>query len=236
MIVAAIIGVLFLFGVFDEEEVTAPPILVIPPESTVPPQETTTTVEETTTTVEETTTTVEETTTTVEETTTTEAPTTTTEPSTTTTAPPETTTSTIPVTPTIPVAPPETIAVLGQFVEAFNTAVAGYDYDWLFDHLNPIVLEAYGETECRVTVETKIANIEDLALAGPVLGPHAVSVQVEPGVVATIDNLYLADVAFTWFGEPVEGGALFHISPVTTGLDSPVTYFTRCDEAVVEPR
>jgi hypothetical protein len=249
VVAAAVIGILFLFGVFDNDEVTAPPIFIIPPESTLPPEttttteettttleETTTTLEETTTTLEETTTTLEETTTTVEETTTTEAPTTTTEAPTTTTAPPETTTSTIPVTPTIPVAPPETILVLEEFIDLFNAAVGADDTDWLFDHLNPVVVQGYGEASCRAAIDAKIINVKGLALDGPVLGPHMTSIQVEPGTVVVLDNLYLADVSFTWFDEPQEGGAWFQISPFTTGLDTPVTYFTQCDEPTVEPR
>jgi hypothetical protein len=144
------------------------------------------------------------------------------------------TTTTAPVGP--PVAPAEVQALVQAFVADFNTATTSGDTDWLYDHLAPAVIEAYGEETCRAHVEDVIVEVRDLALQGPVLGPIGQQVDVpRPGggsVVIDLTSLYAADITFVFGGETSAdtGWVQLVADPQSASGQSPA-YFAQCAPA-----
>ncbi len=121
------------------------------------------------------------------------------------------------------------------FVVAFNRATASGDTDWLYDHLAPAVIEAYGEDVCRSHVDDVIVEVRDLTVQGPVLGPIGQEVEVpRPGgsVVIDLTSLFSADITFVFGGETrAETGWVQLVDdPQSVSGQSPA-YFAQCAPA-----
>ncbi len=118
-------------------------------------------------------------------------PTTTTQPS---------TTTTIPMVSTA-------VRVAG-FVGQFAAAIEQQDESFLLDSLHPEIIEGFGESECRLWIQTRVMALTDYFPISTPRGPSAGTL-VSPGGTIEFENRYTVDVSFVFDGEPIEDTADF---------------------------
>jgi hypothetical protein len=134
--------------------------------------------------------------------------TTTTTPSTSSTTTTTLATTTTTTTTTIPKEPVE------EFVEAFSTALAAGDREFVLERLHPQVYANWGEDLCEAWVEREIMELSDYTLVRINSGPLAASVATPNGQI-TVPDVFETDVSFTFQGEGFESGGTFALIDTT---------------------
>jgi hypothetical protein len=131
---------------------------------------------------------------------TTSEPSTTTSSAATTTQPTSTTTSTTASAPAATTTSTVQDETVDEFLQAFSSALAAGDRDFVFGRLHPVVIDGWGEDLCSAWVDREIMVLRDYTFLALVDGPLARVVNTPSGR-ATVPDYYTATVRFAFQGE-----------------------------------
>jgi hypothetical protein len=130
-------------------------------------------------------------------------------------------------TPTAPaVSPPSTdaVATWQALLAPFVTGMASGDTGYLFDHLDPAVLQVYGADQCRAalaeTAPDPTSHYTVLSVSGPAPWPYTAA-----GQTVTVSDVYAIEANVTLGGQMANGTHHF------TLRNGALNWFTKCTTA-----
>lgn len=108
-----------------------------------------------------------------------------------------------------------------EFVAGFTTAVQNGDVDWLLSRLNPVVIQRYGEDQCRSYLRSSVIDPTMRLQVSAVSGPGTWEWSTD-GRSTVVDEVYRVDAHRFLRGSETTGNLWL------ANVDGQLTWFADC--------